>query len=450
MIAQGLTDIDTLCLAVRDRESRRLILEAITAYRGGALRSAIMSTWIAVAYDIISKARELAAQGEAAPKVFVSELDVAIGHGDIRKLQGIESDLLKIANERLQLFAPHEYDLLRRIQDDRNLCAHPAFVELNELYQPTPEAVRAHQIHALQYLLVHAPLQGKSAVARFEFDVLSPSFPTSSNDISTYVRSKYLDRAKDVLVSNLIRGLLAAPFGSESAKFIGKERLLAKTLREISVAKTAIYDQIAPDFIKRHFDNVSDEALLKLCAFFEADRQIWTWISEPVRLRVKKLLAIAEPSDFKALSAFDAFAIPELATVLLERFDSFDQATQIDMIAGDPRREFVDRAIMIYSGANSWRTAETLGQTLILGIAPLLNAEDVRKVLNAAESNGQIANANRTSAILETLFDLTRKLLNDTRPHWRNFVDTMTAQYGNGQAANHYAYPNIRSKLDAA
>ena len=90
MIAQGLTDIDTLCLAVRDRESRRLILEAITAYRGGALRSAIMSTWIAVAYDIISKARELAAQGEAAPKVFVSELDVAIGHGDIRKLQGIE------------------------------------------------------------------------------------------------------------------------------------------------------------------------------------------------------------------------------------------------------------------------------------------------------------------------------------------------------------------------
>ena len=50
----GLTDIDMLALSVRDRESRRLIGEAITAYRGGALRSALMSTWIAVAYDIIA------------------------------------------------------------------------------------------------------------------------------------------------------------------------------------------------------------------------------------------------------------------------------------------------------------------------------------------------------------------------------------------------------------
>ena len=46
MSIQAVTDIDVLALAVRDRESRRLIEEAITAYRGGALRSAIMSVWI--------------------------------------------------------------------------------------------------------------------------------------------------------------------------------------------------------------------------------------------------------------------------------------------------------------------------------------------------------------------------------------------------------------------
>lgn len=47
----SLTDIDTLCLNVRERESKCLISEAIAAYRGGTLRSAIMSTWIAVAFD---------------------------------------------------------------------------------------------------------------------------------------------------------------------------------------------------------------------------------------------------------------------------------------------------------------------------------------------------------------------------------------------------------------
>lgn len=68
MTTHGLTDIDSLYLQVRDKTSQRLIAEAITAYRGGAARSAILSTWIAVAYDIIAKARELAAQGEAAPQ----------------------------------------------------------------------------------------------------------------------------------------------------------------------------------------------------------------------------------------------------------------------------------------------------------------------------------------------------------------------------------------------
>ena len=46
MTTYGVTDIDVLALSVRDRESRRLILEAITAYRGGALRLSIMSIWI--------------------------------------------------------------------------------------------------------------------------------------------------------------------------------------------------------------------------------------------------------------------------------------------------------------------------------------------------------------------------------------------------------------------
>lgn len=449
MAGQGLTDIDILYLAVRDRESHRLILEAITAYRGGALRSAIMSTWIAVAYDIISKARELAAQGEAAPKAFIDDLDLAIDHRDIRKLQSIESDLLNIANDKLLLLAPHEYDALRRMQDDRNLCAHPAFVVEDELYQPTPELVRAHLIHAMQHLLIHAPLQGKSAVTRFEADVLSASFPTSSQDISVYIRSKYLDRAKDVLVVNLIKGLLTAPFGAERAKFIGRERLLAQTLRVVAGAKTAIYDQVVPQFVARRFEAVGDDVLLKTSPFFEADARIWAWISEPVRLRVMTLLASATLPDLKACSAFDAFAIPELAAVLMARFDAFDQATQISVIADNPRREFVEPAIAIYGHAGGWRQAEMLGQALIVRLTPFFTAGDIRKVLEAVIENGQISEASGTAAILSTVFELSRPVLNDARPHWRNFVETMTAQHRR-DATTHFAYPGIRAMLDAA
>jgi hypothetical protein len=449
MLGQGLTDIDTLTLAVRDPESRRLVAEAITAYRGGALRSAIMSTWIAVAFDIIAKVRELAAQGEAAPRAFIQTLDSAIANGDIRKMQAIESDLLTIANEQLQMLAPHEHEALTRIQADRNLCAHPAFVVEDELYQPTLELVRSHIVHALQYLLIHAPLQGKSAIARFDSDVVSSSFPTDSEGIGAYMRAKYLDRAKDVLVVNLIKALLSAPFGEERAKYAGRVHLLAMTLKEIAKAKTAIYDGTVPGYVGQKFDFVSDDVLLNICAFLEGDPRIWVWLSEPVRLRIKQLLQTADVEMLKAHAAFDAFAIAELAELLAARFDAFEEDVQIGVIAENPRREFVSSAISIYRSAGGWRHAEMLGRALVVRLAHLLTADDIKTMLDAVMENCQIWSASGTPTILETVFDLSRPVINQARPHWQHFVDTMTERQ-HGNPAAYYAYPGIREKLNAA
>lgn len=445
MAGQGLTDIDSLCLAVRDGESRRLISEAVTAYRGGAFRAAILSTWIAVAYDIIAKARELAAQGEAAPQAFITELDAAIASNDIPKRQNLERQLLDTANAKLQLLAPHEYDAFKRLFEDRHLCAHPAFIADDELFQPTPELVRTHLVHALHYLLIHAPLQGKSAVARFEVDLLSASYPASGPAMGQYLRARYLDRAKDALVVNLIKGILTAPFGAEQAKFSGKERQLAMSLREIAVAKTAIYDQTVPPFVASRFETLEDGVLLKVCPFLGSDTRIWDWVSEPFRIRVKNLLKTATLDEIKATGAFDAFSIQELADIILARFDAFDDAAKINVISENPRREFIPLAIEIYRQAHGWRHAEELGRALMIPLANQFAPEHIKTMLDTVSENGQIKTASGTSTILEAVFDLSRAVLGDARPHWQAFVDRLTHEYGNPDHC--YAYPAIRAKL---
>lgn len=445
MTSLGLTDIDSLYLAVRDDQSRRLIHEAVTAYRGGALRSAILSTWIAVAYDIIAKARELAAQGEDAPQAFITELDAAIAGNDIPKRQNLERQLLDTANAKLQLLAPHEYDALKRLFEDRHLCAHPAFIADDQLFQPTPELVRTHLVHALQYLLIHAPLQGKSAVTRFEVDLLSASYPASGPAIGRYLRARYLDRAKDALVVNLIKGILTAPFGAEHAKFAGKERQLALSLHEISVAKTALYDQSVPPFVASRFDSVPDERLLKLCPYLESDTRIWDWTSESVRIRVKTLLENASLEVLKSTNAFDAFAIPELASMLSARLDAFDEPTLINVISENPRREFIPRAIAIYRQARGWRHAEQLGRALMIPLANQFSPENIQAMLDAVAENDQIKTASGTSTILETVFELSRPVLSEARHHWQAFVDRLAQEYGDQDHS--YAYPAIRKKL---
>ena len=441
----GLSDIDVLALSVRDRESRRLIGEAITAYRGGALRSALISTWIAVTYDIIAKARELAGQGEAAPKELVQKLEDAIAADDKRKLQKIEADLLTKANDHLQLLAPHEYAALARLQEDRHLCAHPAFVVEDELYQPSPELVRTHIVHALQHLLVHAPLQGKSAIARFDADLVSPSFPTTAEEIGAFLRARYLDRAKDVLVINLLKAIISAPFGAEHVKYANRTRTLALALREIAKAKTEIYEAIVPGFVAEKFERVTDDVLLGICPFLANDSRFWDWLKEPDRIRVRRLLETGDVETLKSCAAFDAFAISQLSEVLLHRFDGFDEKVQISIIAEHPRKEFVNRGIEIYAEAVSFRYAEHFGQSVILPLAKFFSAEDVERVLEAANENGQIYAAHGTPDILEKLFDETTWLLSYTRPHWKAFI---SKQIDGGDPSNHYSYPGLQERLD--
>jgi len=442
---QGVSDIDVLALSVRDPESMKLINEAIAAYRGGALRSAIMSTWIAVAYDIIAKARELASQGEGAPQQFVYYLEVAINGDNIKKLQDIERDLLKTANEDLQLFAPHEFHALERLRKDRHLCAHPAFVVEDELYQPTPELVRCHIVHALKYLLIHAPLQGKSAINRFDIDVKSASFPISSEDIGTYIRAKYLDRAKDALVVNLIKGIISAPFGTERSQYSSLVRRLTLTLREIAKAKTTIYDAVMPGYVAQKFEQVGDDCLLSICPFLESDERIWGWLSKPVCLRVRRLLETQDIESLKTNSAFDAFSIPELGEILLARFDAFDPNAQINIISEHPRKELVSRGIELYALAGNFRYAEELGKTVVLPLAPFLVAEDIKAIVDAVHMNGQIWNAAGTPEILEAVYDQTQVLLPESRQYWQAFVDARIEDIGD--ASKYYAYPGIQRRL---
>ena len=90
-----------------------------------------------------------------------------------------------------------------------------------------------------------------------------------------------------------------------------------------------------------------------------------------------------------------------------------------------------------------------LGRALMVRLAPLLTADDIKNMLDAVMENGQIWSASGMPTILETVFDLSRPVLNEARPHWQHFVDAMTErQHGNPTA--YYAYPGIREKLNAA
>ena len=118
----------------------------------------------------------------------------------------------------------------------------------------------------------------------------------------------------------------------------------------------------------------------------------------------------------------------------------------ISIISEYPKKELVPSGINIYAEAGSFRTAEYLGQSIILPLAPFFQEEDIESILSAASENGQICYASGTPEILEQLFNQTRHLLQESRPHWQKFVDhQVVATQGDG--TERYAYLGLQKLL---
>lgn len=448
MANQNVTDIDSLPQMVRNKESRHLIDDAISAYRGDALRSAIISTWNAVVNDIIAKARELKILGDPEATKFVDRLDTYINDEKIGEMQRIERNILSTAEKRLMIITPQEHRMLKRIKEDRDMCAHPAFMKGNKLlFQPSPDLVRSHIVYALECLLIHIPLQGESVINKFKSDVTSISFPSNSDGVRKFISEKYLSRSKEFLVENMIIEILNIPFSSGNDDFFKMRRQLSWALSEISRRKPDTFARIAQTFIGQQTHVATQKNLLSICIFLGIEPRIWSWVTEPIRLNLLELINNSTASELIEHYVFDAYYISDLSQHLANKINSLDRLEQVQIISNHPYQEFISLAIHIYSQSQSFQEANFIGSTLISKLSPKFDKDAVVSLINnAVLKNGHVCHSWGTQEILVTVFDSTIRYLPHTRTHWKSLVDTMTKFNENNQGYI-TSLPQIRSRL---
>lgn len=421
MTSVSIHDLDELLLAVRDPESKRLLMDAINAYRGGACRSALISTWVAVAYDIIAKIRELSSQGDAAALAFIQDLDSAIQQNTVEKLQRIERELLDTARTKFELLTRHEADHLDHLKQDRNACAHPAFVAPEQIFAPTPESVRAYLAHAVLYLLRHPPVQGKVALERLRRDILGNAFPTEKAKIETVMRENYLFKAREMSVVAIAKNLFLAPIRSNKADYIGKELELAYAFASVGKSHAALFEQHIPTFVQKVCAETGEPEIFAFFRYVAAEPRIWSWLDQSSRIRLTTLL---EKTQLKTLSkwrAFDAMHVADIQAVLQPRFQALEDVEKYDVIAQNPHPAFTQEAIRLYCDSGSFRGAERNGIQLLLPHATFIDSGMLGTLMQGIVENSydQIIHAAGTPQILVLLFDQTKGLLPGSRPTWQ-------------------------------
>lgn len=395
----GFADLDELVLSCRNADAKTLISEAVTAYKAGAYRAAIVATWIAVAYDFISKLRELALTGDKRAEQELERFEKARTSGDVVSALKFERDLLELARDGFELISPLEYTDLARLQEDRNRCAHPTMNSSEETYIPSAELARSHIRTAVTTMLQRPPVQGKAALDRLLREVESPYFPQETLKAVTVLRHGPLGRPRDSLVRNFVLAVTKSLVfeDHEYAQFARK----AAALNGVRKLNSHIVELTLSERLPDIFRSIPHDHLNRAVRYLWRVSDNWHFLPDDVQ-QILVGYVIAMPSDHFG-DIDEALGVEPLRRAAEKRVA---QASQ-EEVFGFPGfflddKPVNDRRIALYLYSRSFDQANTMGKDLANHVRPFTE-DQVRRLIAGAAANAQVRDSFELATVVNAL-----------------------------------------------
>ena len=420
-----LTDLDGLIMQVRDSGSRDLISEATMAYRGGALRSAVILCWVAVFNDLISKVRELGQGGHKAASSYVEELDRNIDNP--QSALKFEREIVAKATNEFLMCDSRDRKLFERLREDRNACAHPILAGDDGHFKPTPELVRAHLAHALDRLLIRPPAQGKEALIRLSRDLRDAVLPSDWRMAVALIYDRYVEHGTESLlravVKGVIRGLLLNddPFhlhdhpGYRQTPIVDIRRGLLACLEAIERVDRHLVEEATSDYLRSVEKSGEQPVQLTLLLTVSWRNELWERISNPVRGQVVRLIdshikrmkdnLVDDTVRTYVAPALGCVSVPELNEALVPLIDKLKDTEFGVIITFDhPPTELRDMLIGRFASVGYFRGSELLFDGCIRPMLPYFDRSEISRILDVIVLNSQIWYASGMPSRIQVVF----------------------------------------------
>lgn len=380
-----LADLDELTLKCRDEKSKKYIKEAVGCYKSGAFRAAIVSTWIAVTFDLIDKFKELATLGDKIAEQQILELEKAKKQNDIPRFLQLERDIVNIARDKLELVSHTESLDLERLQEDRNRCAHPSMNADGEIFNPSAELARLHIHSAVTHLLQHPPAQGKYALDRLIDIVESKYFPMNVIEVIVALKHTPLLNPKFSLLRNFIVVMIKKSL-DENIEYRDKIRYYT-SLNAVHDMHMENYNKILHKDLSKILSNNSDNNLANSLEFISNTTDSWLFLDEALKLKIKNFISNIPSENFEMLEYF--IDKDYLSEQVKNRISIASEKDIHQLIPFDMNPLFIDRLIEIYEDSLNFSQANDWVVNNYSYISNFSHSQ-IKRIIKAASNNDQI------------------------------------------------------------
>lgn len=435
----SLRDLEQIQHDVIDVRSRTLLAEVVRCYEGGAYRAALVSLWIAVVADLTSKIRHLAESGDGEAGNVIDGLDTALSDQTVRKVQEYERNILDTAEQRLGILLPRERLELERLNEDRNLCAHPGYVDEAELFLPDAEVVRAHLVAANRAVFSQRPLAGKRLLATLEAEVEGESWPSDGE----YFLDRFFRPARDSVKANMAKVLI-----KHSVRPPDGRNRVARRSRNAAVViandSPTLFEESLRSVLHswEASGSLGDSELVRAVGAYGSESVFWSVLPGTGKSRLTALLERCEigmliDERFFVCGAPKDERIAETFYEIVSQLSAEEASRAIKQSTS--RRPFVRSAIDRVGSSASFRGAEE-NLRLVELCSENLEHEDVVHLREVIQSNprDQVRLAGDTEAILSSVYSASSPT-DAARGEWRALAEWLHTQ-GVEKGDDYYRY----------
>lgn len=434
-----LSDLEKIQHDVVDVRSRGLVAEVVRCYEGGAYRAALVSLWVAVVADLTGKIRYLAESGDGEAGNVIDDLDKALANQRVDQVQRYERDLLATAERRLQILLPRERVELQRLNEDRNLCAHPGFLDEADLFVPDAEVVRAHLVAANRSVFSQRPLAGKRLLATLKIEMGGESWPSDGDYFLDRFFRPARERVKTNMVKILIKHSVRPPDDSNRAarRALRAALLVAKDSPSLfeGALRSVLHTWEASG-------SLGDSELVRASGAYGNRSVLWEVLPNTGKARLAALLEVCD-IDFLLDERFFFSGAP-CDEDIAEKFYSIVSELDAERAAkavkqSINRGSFVRVAIDLVRSSASFRGAEN-NLRLVELCSDKLDHEDVANLREAIQRNprNQVRLAGETESILTSIYSASSSTV-ASRREWRALAEWLH-ETGEKHGDDYYLY----------
>ncbi|WP_087544408.1 hypothetical protein [Acinetobacter sp. WCHA29] len=397
-MASVLSDLDELVLKCRDQKAKSYIREAVACYKAGAFRSAIVSTWIAVSFDILDKLKELSLAGDKEAERQIESFDKARRIGDVTNSLKFEREILVVCRDKLELISHVEFIDLNRLQEDRNRCAHPSMASDGEVFNPSAELARMHIRSAVEHLLQYPPAQGKYALDSLTSEVESEYFPTDVKKAVVAFESSPLNKARDSLIRNFTIVLLKKLIND--AKDYKEIYRISTALNAIEVIHRELYRKILTEKLSSIVRSLAVEKLDRVIPLIRHVEDSWSYLEADIRQKIQTYVENLPKEEIENIDIF--LSIQGLKSFAEKRLKKATRTELDEAIFFVIPLQVSDRIIELYSESRNFDQANNFASTVIR-YATDYSKEQIQKIISVCGDNDQIKHSFDVGSVINSI-----------------------------------------------